>query len=660
VSVVSSEVVPTSLTLEHRPWWRNRVTLTAAIIGVMLISYMTAKSTRPWPDNVVWNELPTHLNDFQTWLLDQRNADSPSVVFRAFNGFAGFLDDLVTWFTQFLGWMTWVGTTVAGVLIALRFGGQRAAVWAIAAFAVFALSGLWLESMQTLALMLAAVSLSLLIGMPLGVLAGLSTRFERAITPVLDAMQIIPAFAYLIPIVILFSTGPGAAVITTMIYAIPPAIRITALGIRGVPTNTVEAAEAMGSTPSQVLRKVQLPLARRMLLLSVNQTILFALSMVVIAGLIGGKGLGDTVTSGLNSYPALALLAGFVIVVMAMALDRVTEAVAERTNPTRRHMTAELRRRLRLESVVTGVVIVAVVVAVRLLDVGALYSRRTARDWSLAKIQSVLDYIQNPDTTLFSITSWIGNNIVQYGLVPFRNFFVETPWFITLAAITAVAFVVGGRRAALTTFAMLVTIGVVGQWDPAMDTASQVLVATMLAVLVGFALGVCAAESRAFSRILRPVNDVLQTLPQLVYLVPLIYLMPVSVVPGVIAGLLYAFPVVSRLVESGVRDVELNTVEAASAFGATRLQVLVKVRIPLARNAIMLGVNQGIIMVLAVVVIGGLVSSPGLGYEVAQGLGRSDFGLGVLASLAILALGITLDRVTRGTKARGAQQEGPG
>ena len=153
--------------------------------------------------------------------------------------------------------------------------------------------------------------LSLLVGIPLGVLAGRSRRFARAITPILDAMQIIPAFAYLMPVVILFSVGPGAAVITTMIYAVPPAIRITALGIRRVPTNTVEAAEALGSTRLQVLGKVQLPLARRMiLLLGVNQTILFALSMVVIAGLIGGKGLGDTVTSGLNSYPALALLAG--------------------------------------------------------------------------------------------------------------------------------------------------------------------------------------------------------------------------------------------------------------------------------------------------------------------------------------------------------------
>ncbi len=648
MSVLTDAPDATPLLVEHRPWWRSRVTLTAAIVGVMLLAYFGWKSKYPFPAELTWNTLPTYLNDFQNWLVGQRNADSPGIVIRAFNGFANFLDSIVNWFTSLLGWMTWIGVTVAGVLVSLRFGGRRAGIWALAAFISFGASGLWLESMQTLALMLAAVGLSLLVGMPLGVWAGLSDRFDRAITPVLDAMQIIPAFAYLMPIVILFSVGPGAAVITTMIYAIPPAIRITALGIRGVPANTVEAAEAMGSTSRQALLKVRLPLARRMLLLSVNQTLLFALSMVVIAGLIGGQGLGDVVTSGLNSYPALALLAGLVIVVMAMALDRVTESVAERTNPAKRHLTDDLRRRLRRASIVTGVAIAATILVAKLVGVGAVYSRTTARDWLLARIQSVLDYVQNPDTLLFQVTSWIGDHIVQYGLVPFGNFLAETPWPVMLVGIASIALVVSGRRAAITTGLMLVAIGIIGEWDSAMDTASQVLVATVLTVAIGFGLGVCAAESRTFSRILRPINDVLQTLPQLVYLIPLIYLMPVSVVPGVVAGVLYAFPVVARLVENGVRGVEANTVEAAESFGATRRQILLKVKIPLAQDAIMLGVNQGIIMVLAVVVIGGLVGSPGLGYEVAQGLARSDFGLGVLASVAILALGIALDRVTRG------------
>jgi glycine betaine/proline transport system permease protein len=177
-------------------------------------------------------------------------------------------------------------------------------------------------------------------------------------------------------------------------------------------------------------------------------------------------------------------------------------------------------------------------------------------------------------------------------------------------------------------------------------------------MLVGFPLGVWVAESKRAAAAIRPVLDVLQTLPQLVYLIPFIYLMPVSIVPGIIAAVLYASPVVIRLVSAGIKDVPSNTVEAAESFGATQRQVLLKVKIPLARDAIMLGVNQGIIMVLAVVVIGGLVGSPGLGYEVAQGLARSDFGLGVVASVAILALGITLDRVTRGV-GRARQERNP-
>lgn len=636
--------------LAHRPFWRSRFVLSAAIVGVMLVAYFGWKTQYPWPARLQWTALQTHLDTFQTWLLDQRNATHPNIVFRLFNGFANFLDNLVSWLTRGLLWLTWVGTTVVGTLIVWRFGGRRAALIILSAFVSFALVGLWEESIQTLALMLAAVFLSLAIGVPIGVAAGRSDRVDRAITPILDAMQIIPAFAYLMPVVIFFSVGPGAAVITTMVYSIPPAVRITALGIRGVPRNSVEAAQAMGSTRMQLLGKVQLPLARRMLLLSVNQTILFALSMVVIAGLIGGKGLGDTVTGGLNSYPALALLAGFAIVVMAITLDRSTEAIANRTDPTRRHLTAELQRKLRIATVVTAIAAVAVVVVSRLVGTADIYARWTARDWILARIQSVLDYIGNPSTFVFHITQPTGNFIVKWGLIPLQDLLADTPWFVTLAALTALAFVISGLRPAITGFVMLATIGLIGEWEPAMETAAQVVVATVLAVAIGVGLGVWAAESELGSRILRPINDVLQTLPQLVYIIPLIYLMPVSIVPGVIAGVLYAFPVVARLVETGVRGVEANTVEAATAYGATRRQVLLKVKIPLAQDAIMLGVNQGINMVLAVVVIGGLVGSGGLGYQVAQGLDRTEFGLGVVASLAILCLGIALDRVTQGTQ----------
>ena len=635
---------------------RSRVARLAAIVAVILASFFALKSRYPWPTWLEWNSLSPHLDTFQTWLLDQRNAEHPNVVFAAFNGLASFLDNLVAWLNDLLLWLTWVGTAVAGVLVVLRFGGPRAALLVLGGFASFAAMGLWEQSVQTLALMLAAVCLSLAVGVPLGVVAGRSDRFQRAITPVLDAMQIVPAFAYLMPVVILFSVGPGAAVVTTMIYAVPPAVRITALGIRGVPVNTVEAATAMGSTEVQLLTKVQLPLARRMLLLSVNQTILFALSMVVIAGLIGGQGLGDTVTSGLYSNPALALLAGVAIVIMAMVLDRATEAIADSTDPTRRHLTAELRRRLRLATLATGAAVALAVGLAHVLGAGRVYSRWTAQEWLLRYIQKGLDYVQDPSTFVFGITSPIGDFIVQYGLQPLRSYFDETPWPVSVAGVAAIAFVLSGRRPALIALAMLASIGVMGEWEPAMDTASQVLVATGMAVVLGIALGVWAAESELVARILRPLLDALQTLPQLVYIIPFIYLMPVSIVPGVIAAVLYATPVVIRLVAAGIRDVAPEAVEAAGAFGATRRQVLLKVKIPLARDAIMLGINQGIIMVLAVVVIGGLVGSGALGYDVAQGLQRNQFGQGVVASLAILALGIALDRVTQGN--RRARREG--
>ena len=216
-----------------------------------------------------------------------------------------------------------------------------------------------------------------------------------------------------------------------MIYAIPPAVRITALGIRGVTADTVEAAQAFGATPAQTLFKVQLPLARRQLLLSVNQTIMFALSLVVIAGLIGGRGLGDVVTNGLYSNAALALLAGVAIVIMAIALDRATAAIAERTDPTRRHLTDEGRRRARIATLahVRGDRRRSCSSRARSAPTRSTRTssrprrpstRRRSRTRCCSWIQSVLDYVQDPSSFIFGITEPIGNFLVEYSLEPLR------------------------------------------------------------------------------------------------------------------------------------------------------------------------------------------------------------------------------------------------
>ncbi|MGI8780453.1 MAG: ABC transporter permease, partial [Solirubrobacteraceae bacterium] len=447
------------------PRWRGRPAQVGAVVALMLAAFALLRGELAYPGGLTWSALPERLDSFQSWLLDQRTAEDRNIVFAIFDGFRALADWLVTALDDALVWMTWVGTAAAGVLLVWRFGGWRAALVVLAAFASFALMGLWEQSIQTLALMLAAVALSLAIGMPIGVAAGRSPRVHRAITPVLDAMQIVPAFAYLMPVVILFSVGPAAAVICTMIYAVPPAVRITALGIRGVTADTVEASKALGATPLQTLVKVQLPLARRQLLLSVNQTIMFALSLVVIAGLIGGRGLGDVVTNGLYSNAALALLAGAAIVIMAIALDRATAAIAERTDPVRRHLTDDGRRRARLVTLATFAAIALIVAIARVLGVDGSYPDEfetasylyaaTLEDTLLGWIQSVLDYVQDPASFIFGITEPVGNFLVQYALEPLRVWLVEMPWFVTVGGLAGIAFLVSGVRPAVTVALML-------------------------------------------------------------------------------------------------------------------------------------------------------------------------------------------------------------
>ncbi len=180
-----------------------------------------------------------------------------------------------------------------------------------------------------------------------------------------------------------------------------------------------------------------------------------------------------------------------------------------------------------------------------------------------------------------------------------------------------------------------------------MDTLSQVLVAVLLAVLIGAPLGIWAARSSLVEAILRPVLDFLQTIPPFVYLVPVIMLFNVGRVPGIMASVLYAIPVMIRLTTLGIRQVAPAAVEAADAFGSTARQKLFKVELPLALPSIMLGVNQTVMMVLAMVIIAGLVGGGALGIEAVNGLAKSELGRGIEAGLAILLLALVLDRITQ-------------
>ena len=215
------------------------------------------------------------------------------------------------------------------VLAAWKFSGIRLAIFSAIVMFVVGFLGLWQETMTTLAMVLSSVLFCALAGLPLGIWAGRSDRFEAGIRPVLDAMQTTPAFVYLVPIVMLFSVGNVAGVLATIIFALPPLIRLTSLGIRQVNPELVEAAFAFGATNRQVLTRVQIPLAMPTILAGLNQTIMMALSMVVIAALIGAGGLGSPVILGLNTLDiGRAVIGGVAIVLMAIVLDRITQSMA--------------------------------------------------------------------------------------------------------------------------------------------------------------------------------------------------------------------------------------------------------------------------------------------------------------------------------------------
>jgi glycine betaine/proline transport system permease protein len=521
--------------------------------------------------------------------------------------------------------------------IALVLAGWRTALLAVGGFVGLGLLDLWQESVDTLVLTLSAVVLAVLIGVPVGVLAARVKWVGATLRPVLDVMQILPTFAYLAPMTLLFLIGEPAAIIATLIYAVPATIRITQLGIAEVSATTVEAATALGSTRWQVLRKVRLPMARPTIVLAVNQTIMMALSMVVVTALIDAPGLGLNIIFALERVNVGAAFdAGLAIVVLAIVLDRVTTK-------------ASLRPAADRVGRVWLIVLAAVIVAAAVIP----FSRDFPGDWRFSFAQPVNDATGWAELHWYDATEAIKNTITAGLLNPLETLLTTTPWWLLVAAVLALGTLAGGWRTAV--IAALATAGLsgLGLWQHSMQTLATVLVATVMTMLIGVLLGVFSARHDRFAGGLRPVLDAAQTMPSFVYLLPAVAFFGASRFTAIVAAVIYAVPPVVRLVERGIRDVPATVVEAARSAGSTPRQLLWKVQLPMARGGLMLATNQGIVMVLAMVVVGGLVGAGALGYDVVAGFAqREDFGKGLAAGLAIVLLGILLDRLTQGFSQR--------
>ena len=632
VGVAAQRYVPSI----PRSWWAAILAFTTAVL------YLAFRGQYTLPhDNDA--DLFRWLNGVRETIEDNRDAIPLITPIREF------VDALVEVFLAVLHALSWPGLVALAGALGLAIGGWKLALLGAAGVMSFGVLGLWDSSVDTLALTLAAVVLSLAIGIPLGILAGRNDRFMRFISPVLDVMQIMPTFAYLAPLALFFLIGPATAAIATMIYAIPPAIRITALGIRGVSHTTVEAARSLGSTESQILRKVQLPMALPVVILGVNQTMMMALSMVVITVLVDAPGLGKDIIRALQQVDVGAAFdAGLAIVIIAVIIDRLTTGAGDRASARATAKESDARRGRRNLLVAIGLAAAGILIG-RVILADPEFPEEIAFSFQ-GFVNDITNWLR---TNATGLTEGL-KNVVTFVLInPIQEALTSSPWWLVVGCVVGIAMLVGGPRPALAAGVCLVAIIGLQLWEHSMETLTSVLVATAFTLGLGLVLGIASARNARFSAALRPLLDAAQTMPAFVYLIPAVALFGPTRFTGIIAALIFAVPPVIRLVEAGIRTVPTTGVEAATSAGSTPRQLLFKVQLPMARPALQLAANQGIVLVLAMVVVGGLVGAGGLGYDVVAGFARRDFfGEGLAAGVAIVLLGIMLDRISQGAARR--------
>ncbi|MBV8257661.1 MAG: ABC transporter permease subunit [Actinobacteria bacterium] len=620
---------------------------------------------------------PNWFDRLDSWVTN--NQSSNFFLHTIVGGFSNFLNGTTNDVVSALHWLTWVGVLVIATLLAWLVGRWRTAAFSalmVASFGVLqipnggpnGIADMWSSAMTTLALMAVAIVISTIVGIPLGVAAAVWTPVSKTLRPVLDMMQILPAFAYLVPIVVLFSIGNPAGIVATVIYAVPPLVRFTEVGIRTVRRDVIEAAESFGATRRQVLRDVQLPLAAQAILLGLNQVIMMALSIVVIASLVGAGGLGDPVLQALQTQQiGMGAVAGVLIVFMAMWLDRTSGAVGRSRG---RAAVAAGRRRLGRRELLA---VWAGVLAVVLVSHYGLGLGDWPAGWGFSVVDQVTNGLNWVTTQLAGVSASLSSFLTLQVLNPLQRFLGDFPWWLLAGIVAAAGWLRGGPRRALLLAGCVALLGLMQApagytfqgttsydftaWGDAMQTLSLVIVALALDLVIGIPLGIAAYRWRAVDQALRPILDLLQTLPAFVYLIPVVALFGVGNLAGVTASLVYALPAAVRATTLGLRAVQRDVIEAGQAFGSTRWQLLRKVELPIARPYIGLAVNQTILLVMAEVVVAGLVGAGGLGLDVVTGFSRSEVGLGAAAGLAMVLMGIVLDRLSQSNQTIGGRRE---
>ncbi len=550
-------------------------------------------------------------------------------------------------------WAYWPAlpwTVVAGIAIASGYAlsGRWLAVFVGLATIYIAVFGQWEPAMETLSFVLIAAPLSVLLGLAMGVWAYKSQSVEATLMPLLNVAQTMPHFSYLVPVTVLFGVGDHAGAIATVIFATPPMIRLTLLGLKAVPPEVIEAGMMNGCNKVQLMFRVLIPTARHNILVGVNQVIMQCLAMAVIASFIGAKGLGFNLLLALNQLRiGQALELGICIVLIAVVLDKLSLGWANKQID----YFADLGfvERHKYGFIFTGILLVGIALAYLgtfFFEGGINYfyliphnkGFTTENFW-----QSGVDWMVD---NWYQGLQIFNKSLIINVLVPMKNAYLSMPVSATFLLAMGVGYIIGGVRSALIVGGFLLFIALTEWWDRALITAYMATFAVVVSVVIGSIVGILCAQNSLATKIVLLVCDTLQTFPSFIYLIPVIMLFGVTDTSVLIAVITYATIPATRYTVEGLRNVPVSLQDAGSMSGVNRIQRLVKIELPLAIPHIMLGINQTVVFALFMIIIGAMIGTDDLGQYILKALSdKNGIGNGLMLGLCVAFIGLAVDHL---------------
>ena len=677
---------------------KSVITYVAIILVFLVALFLSSQSEGP-------SKLPKVVTDeftFTAWVNDGEDYLKKNYRWMT-KIIAGYIKSGYYFLEDFLIDSPWLLVASIIFLPCLIAGGLRLGLYSLFVIYFWGAVGMWDESLQTVALMGLSVLLCVFFGVILGVLCSQSDRFDGFMKPILDTMQVMPAFVYLFPALFFFGIGGAPAILATMIYAMPPVIRLTNSGIRQVSKDTIESATSFGSSKLQLLFKIKIPLSLPSIMMGINQVIMMALALVVLACFIGAEGIGGQVWLAIRNLDVgWAMEGGLCILFMAIMFDRFSMSLTKQKDilPSdvqpfyllpqswekfqvarliekpilylhfainlicksvtnliatfvkyifsifNKENAEDLREFLSRRYYVIPSFIVFIIIS--LVDSYLISIGTFPEEWKLSIRQPIADGVKsltiNPGFIAFTkgLRAFVYLNLLR----PLDTFLTHIPWWYTMSVFVAIGYFTVGLRFAIITALLLLFIGACGIWPQSMITLSSVLVSVVLCFAIGVPLGIIASYNQRFKEVLNVVLDAMQTLPYFCYLIPVLMFFGGGIVSAVLATVIYSIPPIIRLTALGLTQVSGTYSEVSRSFGGTLLQTLQKIKFPLAIPSLVIGFNQTVVMAFAMQIVTPLIGGKGLGLEVFNGLARSDTGRGLAAGIGIVLLAIIIDRIT--------------